>query len=762
MGRGGKRVRKGGRNRGISRVNKGSDGSDEDYVFSESDGYVSEENYDVVEEEEEEIEERKDVGFQKFKVKTTSLRSKFRGRKLVKRAPDYDEEEEDYDCNDEEDKDFTLDSIGFEEEEEEEEEEVHMKRKVIGSKDLKVKRSSSPNKKNRINQTCVVDDEEDYNSADDYDDDDDDDDDEEYTMDEIDCRDDEEELQVKTKIIRSKDSKVKRGSLSRKKIRSRHVDKRITDSDGEEDYDFEDEDEDDEDEEFMLEEVDCGDEEEELNVRTRTKKVKKPCRAKNLKCQKRKRKSKLPNKLSKRKRSAKRVMSSDDDFQSEICKKKAKRRKKGSTMTRDLDFVCSGSSDLDFTVYDEKKELLREAKKFCGPLSTSFRNSSLLKSPLDQEVANCQQERRRRKGKEKLNELQDDSGKQVCGICLSEEGNRTVRGTLNSCNHFFCFACIMEWSKVESRCPACKRRFITITKSAKLYTGVDPRNTIIQVPESDQIYQPTEEELMLNTYDNVVCVECQQDGDDSVMLLCDICDSPAHTYCVGLGRNVPEGNWFCRTCSLGSLNSGIQDPAVPRLNDPSSTHRTNRDETATSQISVSIPIDRSSFSHESGFLFRSPRGDLHASSPSGLGPASTLSGRRIVQHHIHMLLSQNRMNHFPDEILHHANSRNEAINSETGQIEEAAVQIRDPFLEIGHHSRRQVNLIPSNTDSANGTSCELDKINPTLGFEQLSRCSSRPTPFTANSSDIVSPCTERIIFHEEDTQEQEQSLRSTT
>ncbi|KAF6164161.1 hypothetical protein GIB67_010131 [Kingdonia uniflora] len=150
-------------------------------VFSESDGYVSEENYDVVEEEEEEIEERKDVRFKKLKVKTSSLRSKFRGRKLVKRAPDYDEEEEDYDCNDEEDKDFTLNNIGFEDEDEEEE--VHMKRKVIGSKDLKVERSLLPNKKNRINETCVVDDEEGYNSADD-------DDDDEYTMDEIDCRDD--------------------------------------------------------------------------------------------------------------------------------------------------------------------------------------------------------------------------------------------------------------------------------------------------------------------------------------------------------------------------------------------------------------------------------------------------------------------------------------------------------------------------------------------------------------------------------------------
>lgn len=33
-----------------------------------------------------------------------------------------------------------------------------------------------------------------------------------------------------------------------------------------------------------------------------------------------------------------------------------------------------------------------------------------------------------------------------------------------------------------------------------------------------------------------------------MMLLCDLCDSPAHTYCVGQGREVPEGNWYCDGC----------------------------------------------------------------------------------------------------------------------------------------------------------------------------------------------------------------------
>nr|CAD1828531.1 unnamed protein product [Ananas comosus var. bracteatus] len=121
----------------------------------------------------------------------------------------------------------------------------------------------------------------------------------------------------------------------------------------------------------------------------------------------------------------------------------------------------------------------------------------------------------------------------------------------------------MEWSKVESRCPLCKRRFVTITKSSKSDLGLGIRKPVIRVEKRDQVYQPSEEEMrgMLDPYESVVCIECQQGGDDNLMLLCDICDSPAHTYCVGLGREVPEGNWYCECCrAAGEGSSFSQAP----------------------------------------------------------------------------------------------------------------------------------------------------------------------------------------------------------
>ncbi|CAA6661984.1 unnamed protein product [Spirodela intermedia] len=189
----------------------------------------------------------------------------------------------------------------------------------------------------------------------------------------------------------------------------------------------------------------------------------------------------------------------------------------------------SDSSDVDFKIDEEELGDLQAE----GPLDWERR-------PLSSGVHG------QKKGKGK--ELDDLA--QICGICLSEEKKEAIRGLLDCCSHFFCFACIMEWSKVESRCPVCKRRFKTVSKSVRSDAGFSLRTTVVKIPKRDQVYQPSEEEIrgFLDPYANVVCVECQQGGDDNLMLLCDLCDSPAHTYCVGLGREVPEGNWYCNGC----------------------------------------------------------------------------------------------------------------------------------------------------------------------------------------------------------------------
>jgi hypothetical protein len=132
------------------------------------------------------------------------------------------------------------------------------------------------------------------------------------------------------------------------------------------------------------------------------------------------------------------------------------------------------SSDSEFVVSDKELEDLRETElpKPMPMLPASVRRLCITRNG---------------EGKGKEKQEQEESGKPICGICLSEEQRATVQGVLNCCSHYFCFACIMEWSRVESRCPLCKQRFTTITKSSKVDLGLGVRKAVIKVEERDQV-----------------------------------------------------------------------------------------------------------------------------------------------------------------------------------------------------------------------------------------------------------------------------------
>ncbi|CAN4108862.1 unnamed protein product [Withania somnifera] len=338
-----------------------------------------------------------------------------------------------------------------------------------------------------------------------------------------------------------------------------------------------------------------------------------------------------------------------DPIMKEKNKKNASHRRKGKSLTvnSDSDFVASsGPSDREFTISEEEREQIREGNSICRSLVTAWRGSASLKNSAREEAPRLQRKHPGRKAKEKVEELKTEAGKQICGICLSEEGKRTVRGTLNCCSHYFCFACIMEWSKVESRCPLCKQRFVTISKPARSDTGFDLRTVAIQVPERDQVYQPSEEELRgyLDPYENVLCTECQQGGDDALMLLCDLCDSPAHTYCVGLGREVPEGNWYCESCRPTAIAS-----SNPQNLNPAPDNRTSGPFSVGSPPVANVRetfdlnemyVPDTPLTEESGD-FQSPRDGQGSSLASGIG-AFTVSDRRRIQRQIHQLLNNRR------------------------------------------------------------------------------------------------------------------------
>jgi len=53
-----------------------------------------------------------------------------------------------------------------------------------------------------------------------------------------------------------------------------------------------------------------------------------------------------------------------------------------------------------------------------------------------------------------------------------------------------------------------------------------------------------------DSYAETKCGVCHAGIDEHLLLLCDLCDTASHTFCVGLGYTVPEGDWFCHDCAI--------------------------------------------------------------------------------------------------------------------------------------------------------------------------------------------------------------------
>lgn len=79
----------------------------------------------------------------------------------------------------------------------------------------------------------------------------------------------------------------------------------------------------------------------------------------------------------------------------------------------------------------------------------------------------------------------DDNQDDCCGICYVERGV-SIPGEIDSCNHYFCFVCIMEWAKHESRCPICRQRFSNVRRLPK--HGLFSSSRDVKVPLRDQVH----------------------------------------------------------------------------------------------------------------------------------------------------------------------------------------------------------------------------------------------------------------------------------
>jgi len=98
----------------------------------------------------------------------------------------------------------------------------------------------------------------------------------------------------------------------------------------------------------------------------------------------------------------------------------------------------------------------------------------------------------------------------MCGICYLPIEKQ---GSLDICDHEFCFKCIETWAKTENTCPMCKKRFSKIKNVWKRpYYGENARKKLCTPATKSKIEETPNQEIEIptrnqSTFDGVLTVE---------------------------------------------------------------------------------------------------------------------------------------------------------------------------------------------------------------------------------------------------------------
>jgi len=148
----------------------------------------------------------------------------------------------------------------------------------------------------------------------------------------------------------------------------------------------------------------------------------------------------------------------------------------------------------------------------------------------------------------------------VCVICLQEliAEHGTLFATVDCpSKHLFHLRCIEVWLEQTSNCPHDRGAV-----SRLLVKRSDPESDVI---EREEIVQQRQPRIDHPWEQETVCRVCQLGDREHVLLLCDLCDDPYHTTCVGL-EDVPPGDWFCQTCT--EIQASRPPAPSPRVTAP--------------------------------------------------------------------------------------------------------------------------------------------------------------------------------------------------
>ncbi|XP_041054016.1 PHD and RING finger domain-containing protein 1 isoform X2 [Carcharodon carcharias] len=141
-----------------------------------------------------------------------------------------------------------------------------------------------------------------------------------------------------------------------------------------------------------------------------------------------------------------------------------------------------------------------------------------------------------------------DEEAENCPICLNTFRDQAI-GTPESCAHYFCLDCILEWAKNANSCPVDRILFKHICVRTH-FGGTVLKKIPLQNPDKGN---EEEEEDVTN------CEVCGRSDREDSLLLCDGCDSGYHLDCLTPALDtVPVEEWFCPECAVNNPTDDVE------------------------------------------------------------------------------------------------------------------------------------------------------------------------------------------------------------
>lgn len=181
-----------------------------------------------------------------------------------------------------------------------------------------------------------------------------------------------------------------------------------------------------------------------------------------------------------------------------------------------------------------------------------------------------------------------------------DEDNRVA--VIDVCGHTLHDACLREWTGKANSCPICRQAFHLVHVynhvGGKNYLPPIGHNGLAEAGETGLLNQTlgtklhsykVEDKKQIAEFDPQAwldenpeheeeprpCPICNSADREEVLLLCDSCDAPYHTFCVGLDC-VPRGHWFCMECTAEGaeiLAQQLEDPGMALTGIAGPSHR---------------------------------------------------------------------------------------------------------------------------------------------------------------------------------------------